>query len=396
MKARLTREIPHWEEYIQALNSRFGTLLFEDPMSELMNLKQTGPLQDFLDQFDVLMNSVDLSETQAVSCFLGGVEPEIAIPIRIFKPKTMMEVVRLAKLQEQSMEMNSPRKNTTQPPIRATYTHHRPNPLPLNRNPTHTPHFQPPKPHHNPHYSPHILPKPNNYPPRNPSMSPNRRIPNQDLDERRAKGLCFWCDEKYSRDHHCPKRRQMYVMEIGDEEGSPGSELESHSIITSEDKQEWEGDEPISHVSVHAITRAHDFKTMRLKGSARGKTIRILIDNGATHNFIDLETAKLLGCKLMESKPFSVTVAGGNRLRSQYKCIDFVWKIHGVEFTADVMTLPLGTCDLVLGIHWLTTLGDIVSNYQELKMEFNYGGRKVMLRGLHQNNVKMVSNKKTQ
>ncbi|XP_012846944.1 PREDICTED: uncharacterized protein LOC105966915 [Erythranthe guttata] len=131
---------------------------------------------------------------------------------------------------------------------------------------------------------------------------------------------------------------------------------------------------------------------MRLKGSSRGKSIRILIDNGATHNFIDIETAKLLGCKLVESKPFSVTVAEGNMLRSQYKCTAFV--MHGVEFTAYVMTLPWGTCDLVLRIQWLATLGDIISNYQELKMEFNYGGKKVMLRGLHQNNVKVVSNKK--
>ncbi|KAG8390721.1 hypothetical protein BUALT_Bualt01G0112900 [Buddleja alternifolia] len=41
-KSMLTREWRNWEEYIRALSDRFGVLLYDDPMPELMNLKQTG------------------------------------------------------------------------------------------------------------------------------------------------------------------------------------------------------------------------------------------------------------------------------------------------------------------------------------------------------------------
>ena len=36
-----------------------------------------------------------------------------------------------------------------------------------------------------------------------------------DFDERRTKGLCFWCNEKYEPGHKC-RQRQVYLMEINE------------------------------------------------------------------------------------------------------------------------------------------------------------------------------------
>ena len=55
--------------------------------------------------------------------------------------------------------------------------------------------------------SPPIIPKPN--PPPNPKFQ--WAISNKDLDDRCAKGLCFWCDKKFVPGHHC-KKKQLYVM----------------------------------------------------------------------------------------------------------------------------------------------------------------------------------------
>ncbi|GJR80311.1 hypothetical protein Tco_0151096 [Tanacetum coccineum] len=52
-------------------------------------------------------------------------------------------------------------------------------------------------------------------------------------------------------------------------------------------------------------------------------------------------------------------------------------------FTANVMLLPMGGCDMVLGIQWLSTLGDIKWNFQNLKIEFLYNNKRVCLRGTH-------------
>nr|GEX20809.1 retrotransposon-related protein [Tanacetum cinerariifolium] len=45
------------------------------------------------------------------------------------------------------------------------------------------------------------------------------------------------------------------------------------------------------------------------------------------------------------------------------------------------MILPLGGCDMVLGNQWLSTLGNILFNFKELKIEFKYEGRKAVLKG---------------
>lgn len=33
-----------------------------------------------------------------------------------------------------------------------------------------------------------------------------------EMQERREKGLCFWCDQKYHRNHKCPSK---FLMMIG-------------------------------------------------------------------------------------------------------------------------------------------------------------------------------------
>ncbi|KAG8377410.1 hypothetical protein BUALT_Bualt08G0030100 [Buddleja alternifolia] len=81
MKSRLTREIPNLEEYIRALNDRFGALVYEDPMSELVNLKQVGAIQNYLDKFDEIVNCLDLPDHYALSCFLGGLKSEISVNV---------------------------------------------------------------------------------------------------------------------------------------------------------------------------------------------------------------------------------------------------------------------------------------------------------------------------
>ena len=39
------------------------------------------------------------------------------------------------------------------------------------------------------------------------------------------------------------------------------------------------------------------------------------------------------------------------------------------EFVSDILLLPLGGCDLVLGVQWLSTLGVIKLDFKHLRME---------------------------
>lgn len=70
-----------------------------------------------------------------------------------------------------------------------------------------------------------------------------------------------------------------------------------------------------------------------------------------------------------------MTVADGEKLVCREVCRNFTWRMQGHEFNADVFLLRLGGCDMVLGMEWLATLGDIVWNFQELSMKFLYKDR---------------------
>ena len=46
---------------------------------------------------------------------------------------------------------------------------------------------------------------------------PVRKLTQKDFDDRRSKGLCFGCDEKYFRGHVC-KKKQLFMLEAEEEE----------------------------------------------------------------------------------------------------------------------------------------------------------------------------------
>ena len=76
-----------------------------------------------------------------------------------------------------------------------------------------------------------------------------------------------------------------------------------------------------------------------------------------------------------------VTTANGSELRCKEICRQFVWKMQGQVFEAEVLALPLDKYDLVLGIQWLRELGDIVWNFKTLQMKFCTGEKEVTLQG---------------
>ena len=135
---------------------------------------------------------------------------------------------------------------------------------------------------------------------------------------------------------------------------------------------------------------------MRVVGIVANRyKIHILVDTGSTHNFLDVAMAKRMGCKVIQTKPMTVSVAGGKKLMSMGVCKDFQWKMNGEVFTTDVMLLPLGSCEMVLGVQWLSTLGDIRKwNFKELRMEFMHNNRRVILRGTSKAPVHWVDGRK--
>jgi len=91
---------------------------------------------------------------------------------------------------------------------------------------------------------------------------------------------------------------------------------------------------------------------------------------------------------VIHSQP--IAVADGSELKCQYVCHNFTWRLQNTKFCSDVLLIPLGSCDMVLGIQWLSQLGTIQWNFNTLHMEFSWAGKRHVLRGLQGPRVKII------
>ena len=119
-------------------------------------------------------------------------------------------------------------------------------------------------------------------------------------------------------------------------------------------------------ISVNALTGTTSFRTIRVTGYYKKKPLHILIDSGSTHNFLDAHVAKKLGCRIEVIPSLNVVVVDGNKVQISNVVKSFTWMIQNTSFSYGIMLLPLGCCDLVLGVEWLVTLGDITWNFGKL------------------------------
>ena len=154
----------------------------------------------------------------------------------------------------------------------------------------------------------------------------------------------------------------------------------------------------LAHISLNAmtLTAVPKFRTMRVTGNVGKTSINIFIDCGSSHNFVHPDLISKLGLRVQEVPSLAVEVADGNKINTNRLCPNFTWKMHNQMFKVDAMVLPVGGCDLVLGVQWLSTLGDIKWNFGDLTMEFLKGKRKIVLRGKGQQAIQLVKRRTMQ
>ncbi|KAI8559421.1 hypothetical protein RHMOL_Rhmol04G0172600 [Rhododendron molle] len=139
----------------------------------------------------------------------------------------------------------------------------------------------------------------------------------KDFDEKRAKGLCFGCDEKYYKGHVC-KKKQLFKIAAEDEEDEF---LEAQQELVQDDIHEE------FQISVHALSGVQSYRTMRVKGFINEVDVSILIDSGSTHNFLDPGVAKKTSVRVLPTNPLTVVVADGTKISSKAMVKDLQWNV---------------------------------------------------------------------
>ncbi|MCI10416.1 hypothetical protein A2U01_0031509 [Trifolium medium] len=222
--------------------------------------------------------------------------------MQFHRPPTLMEAFAMARAYEARLDDNPNSKGGSRGPT---------SPLSPNNNSLINPTHINTNPHQSLPQSTSINPKSSTLPPllpTPPSSLPVRHLPPAEIRDRRAKGLCFKCDEKWGPTHRC-RSKVLLLVGADDDDIPPESEdLNSDDIS---------GD--IS--SLHALSSQFCGRSLRVSGMYNRHSFQILIDSGSTHNFIKPSLAERLGLVITPCPRFRVATGCGTFLVCQHCCL---------------------------------------------------------------------------
>ncbi|XP_026383549.1 uncharacterized protein LOC113279048 [Papaver somniferum] len=289
----------------------------------------------------------------------------------MFKPSSDSEAFYLARLQQASLDSQSKRYKTFPRQFQPSTSSFSPSSNfkaslpPLTNIPK--PSFSPDKP---------IITHPLTPTKPEPTLPPIKRLTPAQMQAIRDKALCYNCDVFYKPGHRCKTQQLFMLVASEDDNASPpieDSEEENGSPSTSGDTT--------MEISLHALTGLVTQNTIRVPGKLLNQDIFVLIDTGSTHSFLDSSLAEKLHLHIAPTGQMLVTVANGDTTVSHGVCPNLHWSMQGYKFDSDLRVLPLGGCDMVLGVDWLKGLGDVVFNLADLKVSFQHQGAHITLQG---------------
>lgn len=185
--------------------------------------------------------------------------------------------------------------------------------------------------------------------------TPVKRLTWEEMQKRRADGLCFNCDEKFVPGHRYSKP-QLLLLDGGSEIG------------------EKDEDDDLE-ISLHALTGWSSAGTIWVAVIIGSFELIVLFDSGSTHNFINEKVAGLLRLPVVPTKPFNVKVANGKPLQCSGKFRNIPIILQGIPFIVTFYSLPILGLDVVLGVKWLQQLGTVQCNWKQQTMDFKWKGK---------------------
>jgi hypothetical protein len=160
---RKNKYIISWSIFIEESISHHGDIKSNTLFSQLINIRQKGPITKRIQQFQKINIMVkNIPEDNLLDIFMGTLNENIQHEVHLFEPKSLEQAFNMARKVE----------NKNMPTRRMAIDNYREH---------------------------HV-----------PSPKPTRLTPQQ-MDERRAKAMCFNCDNKYNKGNKCSEKKLFYI-----------------------------------------------------------------------------------------------------------------------------------------------------------------------------------------
>ena len=170
----------------------------------MTKLVQKGTVVEYQEEFEQLSNKVDgLFEKFLLSCFVSSLKPHIQYDVASFQPTTLTKAMALAKIKEQklSFKHNPPKLFSPYPPLLPTPLTNQTNSSSTYVKPTHT--------------TTTSMPISNRLPSHNSNSQPKtmiQKLSQSQIQAKKEKGLCFYCDDKYTIGHKCKASAHVIII----------------------------------------------------------------------------------------------------------------------------------------------------------------------------------------
>ncbi|KAH0433646.1 hypothetical protein IEQ34_026990 [Dendrobium chrysotoxum] len=186
----MRRPIRSWREFKDCLVERFRTGRGGDFYEQFFALTQEGSVTEYRERFEYLASRLDrLPETVLEGNFMKGLTPEIRAAVRVMRPRDLGEAMELAQLVEDQRRLEKLVEGSSS---RGTYrmattflTPKEPTPGTFRETPKEKTAGGRPG---------------DNF----------KKLTETELHEKRAKGIYFRCDERYTPGHRCKDRTLQY------------------------------------------------------------------------------------------------------------------------------------------------------------------------------------------
>jgi hypothetical protein len=140
--------------------------------------------------------------------------------------------------------------------------------------------------------------------------------------------------------------------------------MEAETTKVVEKEQIMGQDSMANLASISGVPKYNTFRVLQ------GQRVSVLIDGGASHNFIDAALLKRRHIPTVEFEGFKVEVAGGSTMPCDRYILGMKLTLGRHELIQDVYVMDLPDTNIILGVQWLSTLGPITTNYKTMEMSF--------------------------
>ncbi|XP_061365599.1 uncharacterized protein LOC133308882 [Gastrolobium bilobum] len=206
----------------------------------------------------------------------------------------------------------------------------------------------------------------------------HHRLPQVELHERSRKGPCFKCGDKWNTQHRCKgPQLQLLLIDDDDEEDGDTKAAPVRDVPVGIPSEE----EALFQMSMFSLLGLSSNQSMKLWGSIRRERLVMMVDSGASRNFVERSVAERLKLTVEATPTYNVVVGDGYKVQCQGVCRNFTIDVQGAHSCQDLFLFELGGAEVILGLDWLKGWGEMKADFGNLTLKVCVEGREVTLKG---------------